>query len=205
MQKSWLSRLTILGCVTLPTAYKLLSPQQILPIADDGDVWTNTPLMSRPAVVCHPTTCSPSLEANLDDCHVFSVSELSPKWSSLQLKTQPKSSARWFFWSCLLWCWVLHPKKDMILSMQHCCHQVHCLNFCSQSFLWINPNCNSIIAKPLSKPLCVLYMQVFLHVDHKENYNNITSYLMVGSLFLSLAILIAIDFCDCSLVVIWCI
>ena len=105
--------------------------------------------MSRPAVVCHPTTCSPSLEANLADCQVFSVSELSPKWSSSRLKTQPKSSARWFFWSCLLWCWVLHPKKDMILSMQHCCHQVYCLNFYSQSFFWINPNWNSIIAKPI--------------------------------------------------------
>ena len=74
-----LSKLSILGCVTLPTAYKSLSPQQILPIANDGDVWKNTPLMSRPAVVCHPTTCSLSLEANLAYCCVFIISELSPK------------------------------------------------------------------------------------------------------------------------------
>jgi hypothetical protein len=43
----------------------------------------------------------------------------------------------------------LHPKKNTILSIQHCCHQVYCLNFYSQSFFWINPNWNSIIAKPI--------------------------------------------------------
>ena len=62
-----------------------------------GGVWTKRRLHSSLSWY-YPTTCSPSLEANLADCQVFGLAELSSTPSSSQLKIQSKSSTRWLFW-----------------------------------------------------------------------------------------------------------
>ena len=86
--------------------------------------WERNTTLSQPVVVYCSTTCSPNLKTNLADWWVFGLAELLLMQSSLRLKTQSNSSARWFF-DFLFWCWLLNESsRDMILLMQHHCHWV---------------------------------------------------------------------------------